>query len=69
MTDVTIAQVKKSDHPAPEGMHLYVVSVNFSPHSAIAIHVTAPNSAQAVEEAKQLAEQVAHIPPSQFTSD
>jgi hypothetical protein len=70
MTDVTIAQVKRSEHPASDGMHLYVVVVHFGhPNAAITIQVVAASSAQAIAESKRLAEEFGQIPPSQFTSD
>jgi hypothetical protein len=69
MGNVTIAQVKRSDHAAPEGMHHYVVTVHFDrPNAAITVQVVATRSAQAITEAKGLAEDFAQIPPAQFTS-
>jgi hypothetical protein len=70
MSNVTLAQVKRSDHAAPEGMHLYVVTVHFGhPNAAITAQVVATSSAQAITEARGLAKDFAQIPPSQFTSD
>jgi hypothetical protein len=70
MSEVTIAQVKRSDHAAPEGMHLYVVTVHFGhPNSAISVQVVAASAAQAITKAKVLAQDFAQLPPSQFTSD
>ncbi len=70
MSDVTIAQVKRSDRVAPDGMHLYVVTVHFGhPNAAITVQVVATGSVQAIAEAKMLAEDFGKIPPAQFTSD
>jgi hypothetical protein len=70
MSNVTLAQVKRSDHAAPEGMHLYVVTVHFGhPNAAITAHVVSTSSAQAIAEARVLAKDFAQIPSSQFTSD
>lgn len=70
MSDVTIAQVKRSDHAAPDGMHFYVLTVHFGqPNAAIKVQVVATGSMQAIAEAKMLAEDFGKIPPSQFTSD
>ena len=55
MSNVTIAQVRRSDHVAPEGVHLYVVTVHFGhPNSAITVQVLATSSAQAIAEAKTI---------------
>ena len=68
MSEVTIAQVKRSDHAAPDGMHLYVVTVHFGhPNAAITAQVVAASSAQAITKAKVLAKDFEQIPPSQFT--
>ncbi len=70
MSNVTIAQVRRSDHVAPDGMHLYVVAVHFGhPNAAVTVQVLATGSMQAIAEAKQLAEDFGKVPQAQFTSD
>lgn len=67
MSNVTIAQVKGSDHAAPEGTQPLCCDDPFwHPNAAITVQVVATGSAHAITQAKVLAEDFAQIPPSRF---